>query len=92
MLTSVTWGWVVLFIRKMSEFKCRYFLNLNFNYNIFVHIIQIVIVETLYGSVRLRRNTHVIFCQRHNADPLIEYTPAHLVNKKAIVAAMKKLV
>lgn len=52
---------------------------------------QVIMVDTPYGGVRLRRNEKVVFCQRHHSDPVKEYTPAHLINKKAIVWAMKQM-
>mmetsp|Transcript_14353 Transcript_14353/g.20025 ORF Transcript_14353/g.20025 Transcript_14353/m.20025 type:complete len:242 (+) Transcript_14353:52-777(+) len=50
---------------------------------------EIRVVETQYGSVKLHFGQGFVFCQRHQADPQKEYTPPHLINKKAILTAFK---
>jgi purine nucleoside phosphorylase len=53
-------------------------------------------IMTEYGLVRLYRGTdkwrNVIFVQRHGAHAHHEYSPPHLINKKAIIKALEKLV
>ena len=56
----------------------------------FVHIALSIIV-TSFGKVKLYIGKGFVFCQRHEADPDIEYSPPHLINKRAIVAAFEKL-
>lgn len=50
-------------------------------------------VSTPNGSIQLRRNKEatVIFCQRHQADPSVSYTPPHKINFKGIMEALKML-
>ncbi len=46
---------------------------------------------TPYGSVKLwfNHNDKIVFVQRHAANPAVDYTPPHLINKKAVVTALK---
>jgi len=50
-------------------------------------------VHTPHGSVLVHSNpTHSIhFIQRHHASPHHEYSPPHLINKRAIAAALSQL-
>lgn len=50
------------------------------------------IEETEHGLVKLHVNDvdKVIFVQRHAADPDVVYSPPHLINKKAIIKALKQ--
>lgn len=50
------------------------------------------IEETEHGLVNLyvNENDRVIFVQRHAADPNVTYSPPHLINKKAIIKALKQ--
>lgn len=50
-------------------------------------------VDTEFGRVRLYvdESSRVIFVQRHAADPAVPYSPPHLINKRAIVRALKDL-
>lgn len=52
-----------------------------------------LIVDTEYGQVKILGNVQrtVFFVQRHAADPARDYTPPHLINKKAIVKALSIL-
>eukprot|EP01114_Cavostelium_apophysatum_P021165 TRINITY_DN7300_c0_g1_i1.p1 TRINITY_DN7300_c0_g1~~TRINITY_DN7300_c0_g1_i1.p1 ORF type:complete len:250 (-),score=33.04 TRINITY_DN7300_c0_g1_i1:78-827(-) len=45
------------------------------------------ILSTDHGDVALYVGPGFVFCQRHQADPRKDYTPPHLINKKAILAA-----
>ena len=46
---------------------------------------------TPYGRVQLYVNNKdgVVFVQRHAADPEVPYSPPHMINKKAIITALK---
>lgn len=48
---------------------------------------------TVHGQVKLyiNRSERVVFVQRHAADPDVAYSPPHLINTKAIIAALKTL-
>jgi purine nucleoside phosphorylase len=41
--------------------------------------------------VKLYIIENLVFCQRHAADPVKEYSPPHLINKKAIISAFSQL-
>jgi len=48
------------------------------------------IISTEFGDVLLHFGVGFVFCQRHCADPKIDYVPPHLINKKAIITALLK--
>jgi len=47
------------------------------------------VVATEHGDVVLHFGPSYVFCQRHQADPARPYTPPHLINFRAIIAAFK---
>lgn len=49
--------------------------------------------DTPYGKLQyfLDADRGVVFVQRHHADPAIDYSPPHLINKKAIIWGMQQL-
>jgi purine nucleoside phosphorylase len=49
------------------------------------------IVQTQYGDVVFYLFKTYIFCQRHQADPTIQYSPPHLIPKKRIIAGFAQL-
>eukprot|EP01083_Nonionella_stella_P066077 173751_1 len=44
-----------------------------------------------YGPVKLWRSGDVVFCQRHQSNPDVEYQPPHLINFQAIAWGMNEL-
>jgi len=54
---------------------------------------QAEVRTTRYGQVKMyvNRTDRVVFIQRHAADPDVEYSPPHLINKKAIVSALRAM-
>jgi len=49
------------------------------------------ILNTPHGDVALAFGKGFIFCQRHQADPTLEYSQPHRINKRAIFAAFSSL-
>jgi len=49
------------------------------------------IVDTHHGKVVLYFGAGFVFCQRHQADPAIEYSQPHRINKRAIFSALASL-
>lgn len=49
--------------------------------------------DTPYGKLKyyLDTNRNIIFVQRHHADPDVDYSPPHAINKKAIIWGLKQL-
>jgi len=45
------------------------------------------VIPTDWGEVVLHFGKGFVFCQRHHANPNKDYTPPHLINKKAILSA-----
>jgi len=62
--------------------KSEYFLSGTF---------KVQTVSTDYGLVKsyVSEADQVIFIQRHAANPEVPYSPPHLINKKAILSALK---
>lgn len=54
---------------------------------------KLCIIETVHGKVKyyIRRDERIVFIQRHQADPEIAYAVPHLINYKAICAALLQL-
>ena len=50
-------------------------------------------VHTVHGAVLVHSNParSIHFVQRHHASPHHEYSPPHLINKRAIVSALQQL-
>jgi 5-methylthioadenosine/S-adenosylhomocysteine deaminase len=54
---------------------------------------DIDIITTPYGKLRYYKDNSkaIIFVQRHHADPAVEYSPPHAINKKAIIWGLQEL-
>eukprot|EP01083_Nonionella_stella_P068721 182679_1 len=48
-------------------------------------------LNTPHGEVKLYKSGNIVFAQRHQADPKIDYRPPHLINFPAIAWGMKEL-
>jgi len=57
----------------------------------FVGNLQKHIEVTPFGEVVLHFGSGFVFCQRHQADPNISYSPPHLINSKSIIFGLKQV-